>query len=328
MVAPGVAPDARFRRRGRIAALIALPVIAIYVVGGAWWWQGVDLDYQRTMYRPLAGVAHVTVDAQDATLDLTVSDTTAATAPFPRLMPDHGKVMHLFLVRDSSLSAFAHLHPIRHDGGPFTAALPPLPAGRYRLFADVVLETGADYTVTTLVDLPMIPVTSTMGDPDDAFVTDVHAATATAGARDTPFEGSTIEWDGASTVVANHAEDLRFTVRDRNGAVATLEPYLGMAGHAVVMRTDGSVYVHLHPTGTVPLAAQQAFVLRDNGDTATDGRLMVRDSSGMSAMPMIPMDGSVTFPYEFPTAGAYRMWVQVKTNGRILTGAFDVPVRR
>jgi len=51
------------------------------------------------------------------------------------------------------------------------------------------------------------------------------------------------------------------------------------------------------------------------------------------AMPM-PMPaaggdrGEVSFPYEFPEPGRYRIWVQVKSAGQILTGVFDVEVAR
>jgi hypothetical protein len=41
----------------------------------------------------------------------------------------------------------------------------------------------------------------------------------------------------------------------------------------------------------------------------------------------MPMTGEFSFPYEFPREGNYRVWVQVKRGGRILTGAFDVRVK-
>jgi hypothetical protein len=61
----------------------------------------------------------------------------------------------------------------------------------------------------------------------------------------------------------------------------------------------------------------------------------VRDSLLMTGMlfesntqPVMEMDGEkhsnmLSFPYVFPSAGQYRIWVQVKRNGQVFTGAFD-----
>ena len=35
---------------------------------------------------------------------------------------------------------------------------------------------------------------------------------------------------------------------------------------------------------------------------------------------------SISLPYEFPAAGDYRIWVQFKINGRVLTAVFDATV--
>src|SRR6185312_7917977 len=73
------------------------------------------------------------------------------------LIPDHGKLMHLFLVREGSRDAFAHLHPIRKQDYTFEVALPPLPEGRYDIFCDLTFEGGVSTTATNSFLLPPLP---------------------------------------------------------------------------------------------------------------------------------------------------------------------------
>jgi hypothetical protein len=110
----------------------------------------------------------------------------------------------------------------------------------------------------------------------------------------------------------------------------TMEPYLGMAGHAVVERTDGSVFVHLHPSGTESMVAEQALIERQAGDTVR-GRLGARLTAQQASMRGMAhggdaLPGVVSFPYIFPTAGSYRVWVQVKRGGQVRTATFNVQV--
>jgi hypothetical protein len=107
-----------------------------------------------------------------------------------------------------------------------------------------------------------------------------------------------------------------------------------MPAHAVVLRPDGSVYVHLHPMGTVTQAARDAFAARDRGDTTADGRLLPVIPSRVPAeratrdvhVTHTDTVSAIEFPYAFPKSGSYRIFVQVRKNGRVLTGAFAVPV--
>jgi hypothetical protein len=115
-------------------------------------------------------------------------------------------------------------------------------------------------------------------------------------------------------------------VRAPDGRPAALEPYLGMRGHAAITRDDGSVFVHVHPMGTISLASQLAFERRERGDTSLAG--LTSDSAAFPAAhePHDSPPGGVTFPYAFPTAGRYHLWVQVRRAGRVLTGAFAAEV--
>jgi hypothetical protein len=142
-------------------------------------------------------------------------------------------------------------------------------------------------------------------------------------------DGSTMVWQrGDAALVVDREAPLRFVVRGPAGRPATLEPYMGMAGHLMLAREDGAVFVHLHPSGTISLAAQESFALRQPGDTAA-GALAARLSAmSMSPVHVVVFPGEIAFPYAFPAPGRYRLWVQVKRNGRILTAVFDALVER
>jgi hypothetical protein len=152
---------------------------------------------------------------------------------------------------------------------------------------------------------------------------------AAASGRAVLSDGATITWDGANArLVAGAPAALSFTVREPDGRPAALEPYLGMPGHAVVVREDGAVFIHLHPMGTVSAAAQATFALRRPGDTtsgAVGARITAQDSA-MAQMPHAFPAGRLSFPYAFPQPGHYRIWVQVKRHGLVKTAAFDAQV--
>jgi hypothetical protein len=118
-----------------------------------------------------------------------------------------------------------------------------------------------------------------------------------------------------------------------DGSPMPLAPWLGMAGHAMLLRTDGGVFMHLHPMGTGSMAAQERLVRREAGDTTMHGEAqpvagMPAEAHAMHGAGVAPAaDGTVSFPVAIPSAGSYRIFVQVRrVGGGIETAALDVVV--
>jgi hypothetical protein len=321
---PGAEIDPAAKRRANRIAGIVTPAFALLVVGGARWWNSVDADYRRTMYRPPA----VDATTQGGRLVLRLHDTASFRAIFAPVIPDHGKMMHLFLVEAGTHGRFGHFHPVQTDSLVFADTIGAWPPGDYRLFGDILLENGMSQTVATTIHWPG-SATDRDQDPDDSrwpLCCNGVAGVATVATPASLGSRYDMTWvGGIGPLVAGRATSLRFEVRDPRGRITRLVPYMGMAAHAVVLSADESVFVHLHPMGTISTDAQQVFLARDRGDTTSSGRL--RTAGDAMSMPM-QMDGRVSIPYEFPKAGRYRVWVQVRPQGstHVFTGAFDFDV--
>lgn len=331
---PGQLATARSKRTGVLASVFGAGVLGLGLFGGRVWWNAVAQDSLAELYQPFRASASVAVDNGRRTLRFAITDSVWATrraghlwerfAVSP-LVPDHGKLMHLFLMRVGDPTSFAHLHPVSTDSITFVAGLGNLPAGSYTAYADVVHETGFPQTMVAKVEVPAAGTDSALSDPDDAaFIGSPTGATVMLPDR------ATVTWEAKpDSLLANQEAGLTFTVKEPDGSVARLAPYLGMPGHAVVYRTDGQVYIHLHPNGTISMVAQQALGGRQATDTVP-GMLARRMAAEHAAMdhgdhPMFA--GTLTFPYAFPSAGQYRIWVQIRRGAGIVTAPFDIVVR-
>ena len=336
---PGLAPPNRRRWYARAAQALGALLIVALLWGGLHWWASEAADYRNNrLYHPLAAQAHIRTENGRRLLRLEITDPGfSRTAP---LVPDHGKMMHLFLMREPKLDAFAHLHPTKLDRNSFESALPQLPAGNYRLYADITYETGFADTLTTAVKIPdaidgKTSASATEGfDPDDSWQTAPEL-----GARRTHecrlADNCLMTCMAPGRILANQPVSLDFLVTQADGRPARLEPYLGMRGHLALRRDDGSVFTHLHPGGSASMAAMQLAVYRIEGKlplTAAFGaddpicQLPAATSRDQGWIGGNQRTEGVSFPYAFPKPGLYRLWVQVKINGQVLTGVFDVEV--
>jgi hypothetical protein len=325
---PGSSPTARRLWAGRAAIALAAVALALSLVGGRAWWNSEDRDYRNNrMHRPVECAAEVRIEAGQRIARITIL-TNESRASWSGLVPDHGKLMHVFMVREPDLAVLAHVHPVRRTHREFEAVLPPLPAGDYRLYADVTHETGFSQTLTTLARVSEAPPASASGggilqaDSDDSWFI---GAPTTGKSEYELRDGRLMKWERPPVLIAGRATSLKFLVLEQDGSLARLEPYMSMLGHAAVRRGDGTVFTHLHPAGSVSVAAQQVFQIR-GGDKPpkriTPEMMEQLCQPPSSNQPQQPL----SFPYEFPRPGRYRVWVQIKTGGLVQTGVFDAEV--
>lgn len=291
----GDASDPGATRRGRIAGAIAAVVVGGIVVLGNMWWGVEATAYDRYVYKPLT----VTPSLTSSLLRLSLTDPGwIASRRLDDFVEDHGHLMHLFVL-SPDLSRFWHLHPVMSSTGAFEQQLPGMPAGDYELFADVVHQTGVSETVTTPLRVAAFAGTPLAGD-DSAWHDGARGPT-------------TIKWRRDSDPIkARRLTLFTFEVLDAAGQpVRDLELYMGMPGHAVFVRRDRQVFAHVHPSGSAPMAAM-ALAMPNHADHAQHA---------------MGTPSTVTFPYGFPSPGEYRIFVQVKRAGEIITGAFDASVQ-
>jgi hypothetical protein len=380
-VLPSTADTAAVRRKRWKGIVASAVFLGLLLYGGKSWWDDWAGDYQRYMYRPLRANTSIKQGAGGRELSFVVDTTRLRTLAITRnmsyIIPDHGKLMHMFLVRAGTLDVFAHLHPTRKDSMTFTTPLPPLPSGSYLVFADITRLSGFSETIPDTVEInsgttPVSLTSSPRNDPDDTyFFTNAVARPASPlqsgpdvlicgkpGVRLPLSDGSMLTWehDPATPLQASTLYSLKFNLQDEQGKPAAIEPYMGMPGHAVIMKDDGTVYIHLHPVGSYSMASQSTLkdrfekqagriemknlprpaAFRDSVDQVLAKFDVMspaeRDTILMAGMlhptldPNHPEHSIVSFPYAFPSAGHYRIWIQLKRNGKIVNSAFDAEV--
>jgi hypothetical protein len=322
---PGKAPLPANIRRGRIAMAVAVVVVLGLLYLGRSWWRIEDAGYQQRLdfYKPpralttLENGNRLVIRAQGE--DPRWSDR----INMGRVIPDHNHLMHLFLISLPGMDRMWHLHPERLKGGAFADDLPSMPAGQYKVFADVVDERGFPWTLVGTTELPQIDGKAMAGDDSSWSGAPLLTTRQESNISQLP-DGGRIVWERASgPLKSNVAMGFKFSVQDEDGRpVQDMEPYMGMAGHAEFVRTDFSVFAHVHPSGSVPMASLE---LAQAG--------LMSDASSMPAVmamagttPPGPLPAVVSFPYGFPQPGNYRIFVQVKRASQVETGVFDARV--
>jgi hypothetical protein len=376
---PGEVLTTSQKRKKWLNMGIATVVCSLILYGGSSWWDSWASEYKEWLYKPMKGNATILKADNQYVFQLKI-DTTSwqkqhKGSMLSLLIPDHGKIMHTFLVRTPGLDAFAHIHPERKDSLTFEAYLPKLPAGKYLVYSDIVQHSGFAETIVDTLEIPVqnvksedlkvtayedtYVVTDPMDSPGKVPMDENVVICGKSGTKTIFKDGSYAVWEGKPDrpLEAGKPYLLNFEIFNPDGTPCIPEPYLGMTGHVAVVRSDGSVYIHLHPTGTFAMAAEQTFKNRISDTTKIAKRpapAIFRDSidkhlARLNVMPVLEREqflmtemgmyetnaagmmgmehgNRISFPYSFPKDGRYRIFLQVKRNEKVLTGVFDVKV--
>jgi hypothetical protein len=321
-LAPGADVTPQLERRGwRAMAITGVVVLAFFYLAFVWW----NADARS--------YAAITKIFKPPKLALTVVDgNRLAIRPSPTdqewlqfkvmdgIVPDHGHLMHLFLVRTPALDRIWHLHPNRQPDGSFVDTLPSIEPGRYSVFADIVGQSGFPWTLVGSIDLPQINGTPLSGDDSGGQARPLTSSSDSL--VDVLDDGTRVVWHRDSAALrANAPMILRFEVQDQNGKPATgMEPYMGMAAHAEIVSSDLQVFAHIHPSGSVPMAS--LMMASANSSDSMAGMNM--SDTNPKAEPAISPE--LSMPYGFPKPGHYRIFLQFKRADKIETAHFDTVV--
>lgn len=187
----------------------------------------------------------------------------------------HEKEMHLLAIK-KDLSVFLHLHPNYLGKGRFQIKTIFPKAGRYKLFADFLPE-GASQ------QLASHELVVTGAESNEEIDADKVLKKKVADLE--------IELILPEAKVNEHLK-LIFALSDGDGnPINELEPYLGSAGHVVIVSEDMNEFLHVHPS-----------------DENTNGP-------------------EVEYMTSFPRTGRYKIWGQFKYKGELYTVPFVINVK-
>jgi hypothetical protein len=191
-------------------------------------------------------------------LRLSVRDRDNGNAPVPAFDIAHERPMHLIAVR-KDLAHFAHEHPSQ-SGSEFRLRYTFASGGEYRIFADVAPKGAGSQVLLAKLKI------------------------AGPETRETPRPDTGAGMQTDSVLPARQSATVTFRIADTRG----LEPYLGAAGHLILIHEDAETFVHSHPTH----------------ETVTGGELR--------------------FLARLPKPGAYRGWLQFQRAGSVVTQDLQV----
>lgn len=201
--------------------------------------------------------------------------------------------VHLIIVRDD-LGYIIHQHPPVGPGGQLRQTVTFPAPGPYRVLVDVY---------------PNIPG----GQPNFQLFESVQVAGAYHPQALPPFkpdltvDGYHIDMQGHPALHAIQAQFVNVAVTDRSGAKVSFVPWFGALAHAIFFHQGSLDYFHTHVCGAnAPNCASVLGATRISGSSTTPGKL--------------------TLGVLLPVPGTWRLFLQMKLGGRVVTAPYTLQV--
>jgi hypothetical protein len=202
--------------------------------------------------------------------------------------------VHLIIVRDD-LGAIIHRHPQPQAGGVFDQQLTFPTPGRYRVVVDAYPKLSGALRNFQLFRWITVPGRA----PRTALPPFRRAVTV---------DGDRFTMRGRPQLRAVQANFLDVDVTRPDGSQARFSPWLGALAHAIFFRSGTLDYFHTHVCSA-----------RTAGCTSVLGGSRV---TGTQTKP-----GKLRVGVLLPVGGKWRMFLQTKVDGRVLTAPFTLTVR-
>jgi hypothetical protein len=200
--------------------------------------------------------------------------------------------VHVIIVRDD-LAAIVHVHPPIGANGKASVRLTLPEPGPYRVVVDAYPRaTGqSNFQLFSKIDVAGAYTPKALPSFDRAVVVD----------------GYRFQLQGRPRLRAIEAGFMTVTVTDPQGRPAHFTPWFGALAHAIFFRTGTLDYFHTH------ICAPDA-----SGCTSFLGATQVKGSSSTP--------GKLRVGVLVPVAGTWRLFLQCRVNGRVLTAPYTLEV--
>jgi hypothetical protein len=201
--------------------------------------------------------------------------------------------VHLIMVR-RDLNAIIHVHPPIAPDGTISEQVTFTQPGPYKVVVDVYPKNGPQ---------PNFQLGGSLRVAGKYVPKPLPPYSSTAN-----VDGFQVTLHGKPNLHAIQAAFLKATVTDPNGKPATFTPWYGALAHAIFFRKGSLDYFHTHVCAP--------------GATGCTSLLGGSSVTGSSSTP-----GKLTIGVLVPAPGIWRLFLQTKVDGHIITAPFTLDVK-